>query len=407
MKLLFFTSSFILNSGGISSYAHDFVDAYKNIYSIAVVTSDNYKQKQNDKFETFNFDLFDLSRINASKILNYIEIEDPDIIINSNAPIISALSPFISNQVKLITVSHFVNGRLAIIAGFNARYVNNVIALSNYGKSYIKKRFNIKDKSKISIVYNFMPPKESSEIFELKKSNKPLIIVYPGGASIHKSPDIVLQIVKRLIETDYDFIFYWIGGTILPGHKFKFLKVSDIKQLVKNDKRLIFTGKIPRVEAINIIENANIFLLPSRGEGCPISLLESIRTGSIPIISDSNHGSKEIIEHMKSGFILPLNDIDSYYNKIIAILDNHNIYFEYYDNSKNRFENFLNKNIWTHKMNSILNDNEEHISRKKFSTYKYYLSSIKLKTILISDRMTVLIRSLRYMIYFNSQSVFK
>jgi len=123
MNILFVTSTFELNGGGISSYAHDFFDAFKNQHRIIIVTGDNYVRDKEDKFILYNIDLVDLSVKNAKRLIDIIEYENPNTVVNSNAMLLSCVSPFLSKEINLVSISHFVNGRLADIAGYNSTYL--------------------------------------------------------------------------------------------------------------------------------------------------------------------------------------------------------------------------------------------------------------------------------------------
>ncbi|MCP8321019.1 MAG: glycosyltransferase family 4 protein, partial [archaeon] len=51
-----------------------------------------------------------------------------------------------------------------------------------------------------------------------------------------------------------------------------------------------------------------LFILPSRYDSFPITVLEAMRLGVVPIISD-RVGTKDIIREKRAGYVLPL-DLD-------------------------------------------------------------------------------------------------
>ena len=60
----------------------------------------------------------------------------------------------------------------AELAGMNSKYVDSIIALSHFGKEYIKKRFSIKEE-KISVIYNFVGEHpEAKKYCNFKKENR-------------------------------------------------------------------------------------------------------------------------------------------------------------------------------------------------------------------------------------------
>ena len=52
--------------------------------------------------------------------------------------------------------------------------------------------------------------------------------------------------------------------------------------------------------------NNDIFILPSRLDGLPVALLESMSVGLVPIISEFNPGIKKVVTE-KEGYVVPGN----------------------------------------------------------------------------------------------------
>ncbi len=53
---------------------------------------------------------------------------------------------------------------------------------------------------------------------------------------------------------------------------------------------------------------ADVFALPSRHEGMPNALMEAMASGLPVIVSDASPGPLELVEHDKTGLIVPVND---------------------------------------------------------------------------------------------------
>lgn len=400
MKIILATSTFELNGGGISSYAHDLVDVYKGDNEVVVITGDSYIKKIGDDFDVYNINWKNSSVDNAKKIIALFERIKPDIIVNSNAYLLSLITPYLDDEINIVNISHFVNGKLADIAGFNSEYVDSVISLSSFGKLYLDKKFNVSDKTKVKIVYNFLPQiKESDAILEKKIKNEVLTIVYPGGSSLHKSPALVSKILFSLIDTDLNFKFIWLGNTLLPISSL-YTNKKTIREIIPEDKRVIFTNRLTREEAQEIIESANIFLLPSKGEGCPISLLEAMRVGTIPIVSDSKHASREIIKNGENGFIVGQNDIYSFVNLIKDIIFNSKRYESIYRNSLKTFVDEFNENKWKCNMDIVFMSKYNHTKRHPFNIFGYLVNVFRLRCLLYYNRCVEIFRSLKYHILF-------
>lgn len=381
MKILLATSSF--KNGGITSYAHEMIELLsKDHFVYVIIGDDSCAPIIYPNVQVFYYETTDVSIKNSRSILDLINNDiKPNLIINSNALAISLISPYINNLVRIITVSHSLRYNESDVAAYNGKYVDNIVALSRYNKIYLERKFNFTKTKKIKLIYNFTKEYKNSEvILSRKKQNSILNIVFTGGGAPSKNPELVLSILNKLISTTLSFRFYWIGNTNPPFKRFQ--KFKKIEELLPADKRVVFTGKLSREDAMKIISEANIFLIPSRREGCPMALLEAMSFGTITLTSDYKNACREIIEKESAGYVLSHNSLESFVNTIINIIENHSKYLNIYDLSVNTYSKHLSSKVWNEKMFKLINSTIlEHKQRKSFSTKKYYLDVLRWKII--------------------------
>lgn len=349
MKILLATTAFKLNGGGIASYNNELYDIFNNEHTIHLLTTDS------SEVGTCVDKIFRISP-NAPwdykyyvNLVGQLNSEQYDLIINSDSEFVAVVAPFLN--APIITISHSYNNLPTLRATYNHQYNSKMIALSHAGRKFMIDFFRIKNVGKIEMVYNFVKDDLSYNIKD-KSERDELIIVYPGGASLMKYPEMVLLALKRLVKTDLIFKFYWLGSTTLPLSKMSVPKSLD--QLIPVDERVIVTNKIPRREAEMIIANANIFILPSRAEGCPVSLMEALRSGCIPIVGDAKHVCREILEDGQIGKIVKHGSHKELFEAIKDILENHPSYKGEYTKSLEYSKNILAQSVWKDKMVSII-----------------------------------------------------
>ena len=357
MKILLATSAIIPAGGGIASYNQELINALKKIAVFSVLTEENLNECQGIEkvYSTYGKNCFSYEY--CCEMVDQINNDNYDIIINSGSLLMTIMAPYV--KVPICSISHFVDGMLALKAGFNSKYISKIIALSYYGKKHLKERFNIQDEGCVKVVYNFVHM-NTMRFNEHKINKQPLMIVYPGGTSIKKSFDVVMKVLRKLIRTNLDFKFFWLGGTTLPSAKICLASTCD--KLIKEDSRVVFTGRIPRNEAVSIIQTANVFLLPSRGEGCPMTLLEAMQEGCIPVVSDAKHGSRELLEDGNFGVIVKNEKIESLYLALRDIIEHPDKYTSNYHKTFDYVREKLSEDKWSNTMNSII---QECIATKK------------------------------------------
>lgn len=377
MHILFTSSSF--GGGGITSYAHELIRCYNNAHQISVlIGDDSVSPITESNVKVYKLSLEDISYQNALKAIDLItNTINPDVIINSHADLITLITPYLPEKIRIISVSHSLKYVDANLAGFNSDYVDGIVALSEHAKEHLIKKFGIKDESKVHVIFNFVQDYPNAGIILRGKFNNELVnIVFAGGNIPVKSPDIAMAVVRKLQKTNLPFKLYWLGSRQASFSHYSLY--DDIKQMIPEDERIVFTGKLPRDKAQEIILKANIYLFPSRREGCPMSLIEAMRVGTIPIVADYPHANIEIIEDGRNGFVIGHNDINGYVNRITDIIINHQKYSYIYNNCYEYFLHHLSYDQWKNKMNDLLQSvKNNHNNPRTLITEKAYAQDCK------------------------------
>lgn len=68
------------------------------------------------------------------------------------------------------------------------------------------------------------------------------------------------------------------------------------------------------------LQSASFSLLTSTSEGLPLSMMESMGAGCVPIVYDITYGPRDLIEHGRNGFITPWSDIHALAEQIADFL---------------------------------------------------------------------------------------
>ena len=76
---------------------------------------------------------------------------------------------------------------------------------------------------------------------------------------------------------------------------------------VRNKKNIHVMGELPNAEVLSRIQSADVFVLPSRDEALPMTLLEAMYF-SKAIIASRSGGIPEVIEHGVIGLIYDIED---------------------------------------------------------------------------------------------------
>lgn len=152
-------------------------------------------------------------------------------------------------------------------------------------------------------------------------------ILYLGRIVPEKGIDLL---IKAYIQSERDEQLVIVGDIT---HTQKYL--NELKELSKDNNKIIFTGSLYNGKKKAIIENAKLFILPSYLEGMPIVLLEMMNASIPCIVSDI----PEIIEVVKNNnsnlcTIFKSGDSSELSKKLDIVLDNIDSYKDKAINTK-------------------------------------------------------------------------
>lgn len=178
-----------------------------------------------------------------------------------------------------------------------------VIALTkNEAKQYLQMGV---DKSKICIVPNGLDLKEFEELphkgaFKRKYliSNNERIILYLGRIDKIKGIDLLIGAFSDLINELDDIRLVIVG----PESNYLPTLTKQITDLGINDK-ILFTGPLYGRDKIEAYIDADVYVLPSRYETFPSTVLEACVCGT-PVIITDRCGISDVIEAYKLGCVV-------------------------------------------------------------------------------------------------------
>lgn len=135
-------------------------------------------------------------------------------------------------------------------------------------------------------------------------SKAPLKIVYAGRLVQYQKRVFDLpKIVKILLEMQIPVELTIIGDGIEAQ------QLRDECQTLIEQGAIRFLGTLPNEKVIEVFEQNDIFILTSEFEGMPVSLLEAMGRGCVPVVTDINSGTRELVQEGVNGYRLPVGEI--------------------------------------------------------------------------------------------------
>ena len=196
------------------------------------------------------------------------------------------------------------------------QYISNFLVPSTFVKKSLED--NAVDSKKISICpYGaYFSDKEIKE--RDYSGSRPVKIVYVGKVNVLKGSYYILEAMMRIPEE--------VASLTLVGSYDNFDGA-----FTKYFDRVNFVGSVIHDEVVEYLNDADVFIIASFGEGLSLAALEAMNMG-LPVIVSKNAGVGDFIEEYYNGFVIPIQNIDEIVEKINWFANNRDKIKEMSDN---------------------------------------------------------------------------
>lgn len=146
-------------------------------------------------------------------------------------------------------------------------------------------------------------PKNKLNNYRLTDNTK--LFLHPGRISEPKNQLVLVKVFDRLIKEKNDVVLL-IAGSMQDMRIW-----SEIEPYLS--ERIVYIGE--RTDVRDLLAEADAFCLPSIWEGMPVTLLEAVSVGCIPICSPVG-GIPEVITDGVNGFLSSDSSEEAYYKAL-------------------------------------------------------------------------------------------
>lgn len=158
--------------------------------------------------------------------------------------------------------------------------------------------------------------KAEREKWKLEDDDVAIAIV--GRLAPVKNHGFFFDIISEVLSKTTKSIKIFVVGDGAEREKVE-LRAKEINEL--HDNRIVLTSWISDIGAFN--SAMDIVCLTSNNEGTPVSLIEA-QAGGIPVVSTDVGGVRDIVLNGDTGFVVAVNDQESYVNRVLELVEDEN-----------------------------------------------------------------------------------
>ena len=94
---------------------------------------------------------------------------------------------------------------------------------------------------------------------------------------------------------------------------------EQLKTLMNQHSFISYSSSIPNDEVIKLLNGQHLFILPSLEEGFPVSAVEAMKAGVVPLITDWNGATVELIIQNETAYYFKPGDAEGYADTILLL----------------------------------------------------------------------------------------
>ncbi len=98
-------------------------------------------------------------------------------------------------------------------------------------------------------------------------------------------------------------------------------------------------GRLPHEEAMSVLSQATVSVLPSHGEGLGIAALEAFAMG-VPVVASNVGGIPDVVIHERTGLLCPAKDSDAFADAIMRMCEESQLRKKCIENASTLIENY-------------------------------------------------------------------
>ena len=250
--------------------------------------------------------------------------QHPDVVIHYNMPLMGAavirdyLLLQIAHRCKLPVVLHVHGGnymknrqRPWLVQNLITKvfsWAKHIIVLSDEEKRIVEKDFHV---SNVHSLPNCIDLSEARDYKRKFEDERPLSILYLGRIEKNKGIGDILEATKKLKVDAVPFTLHFAGkeeteGEYIPRFQ---AELGD---------SFVYHGVVFGKAKNDLLKQCDVFLLPSFYEGLPMSLIETMSFGMVPVVT--NVGSiSSVVADRNNGLFVNVKDTDEIVSSIKSL----------------------------------------------------------------------------------------
>lgn len=249
---------------------------------------------------------------NAAAFVRWVVEREIDVVFCTGQMFTIAAAPALPARVRIINRCGSMTHHTYALAATNLNRIDRIIAETPRERRDLVRDWKVPP-GKCAVIPGGVEV-ETLTPGTIRDFNGLLRLVYVGRLDdVSKAVMMLPKIANRLIRAKVDFHFDIIGDG--PDKD----RLVDAFAHAHLNARVTFHGTLRREEALPLLQRAHLFVLPSRYEGVPWALLETMACGCVPIVSRIAGTTDYVVDHGINGLLCTVGRTSEFAESIVDL----------------------------------------------------------------------------------------
>jgi len=242
--------------------------------------------------------------------LDWVEQQQVDFVIPNTQGNILAAVPHLPHKVRYLSICHNVTRGTYVIVSLHPDRLSAVVTINRRQLEDLEHRWRIPPHLLRLIPYGIDLSRFTAPVRPLQATG-PLRLIFLGRLEdLPKGIMLLPAILKKAGNLGVNYVCDILGSGPDEEKLKKAIYDSGLQSCVN------FQGQALPQEVPRWLASADIFLMPSRFEGLPLSLLEAMAAGCVPIATKLSGITDMVVADGVSGFLCPMGEAEAFAEKI-------------------------------------------------------------------------------------------
>ncbi len=179
-----------------------------------------------------------------------------------------------------------------------------------------------------------LPNPAPPEFFNITPNYQGKTLLFVGLVSVAKGFDVLARALERVQKEHPDLKLLVLGAVPKretnifwdweSGERLKLENLSPLLEELKARGIAEHHQNLLGAEKIELFRRASVFVLPSRSEGVPMSVMEALAAG-LPVVASRVGGIPDVVRDGVEGFLVPSGDAEALAEALLKVLEDESL----------------------------------------------------------------------------------